>query len=153
MECREEDIYTITGYEFDWRRVGRRLLSDQKTRDIDREGGSEGDKREKMLLEWTRTKAHDATYGALVKVLRDLENNATADRVEELERKPRPSQGTTSTAYHPNVINIGLTFNSRQTQYLTKTTPAHPRMDVALPNMCGGVGVGVHVCWCVCVLS
>ena len=98
MECREEDIYTITFYDFDWQRVGRRLLSDQNTRDIDREGGSEGDKRERMLLQWKRTKARDATYGALVKVLRDLKNNATADRVEELERKPRPSQGTTSTA-------------------------------------------------------
>ena len=31
-----------------------------------------------MLLEWKRTKARDATYGALVKVLRDLEYNATA---------------------------------------------------------------------------
>ena len=48
-----------------------------------------------MLLQWKRTKARDATYGALVKVLRDLENNATADRVEELER-------TTSTAQYPN---------------------------------------------------
>ena len=88
IECSEEDIYKITGCDFDWKRVGRKLLSDQKTRDIDREGGSEGDKREKMLLEWKRTKARDATYGALaiVKVLRDLENSATADRVEELER-------------------------------------------------------------------
>ena len=40
MECREEVIYKIAGYDFDWRRVGQRLLSDQKTRDIDREGGS-----------------------------------------------------------------------------------------------------------------
>ena len=86
MECSEKDIYKITRYDFDWRHVGRRLISDQKTRDIDREGGSERDKREKMLLEWKRTKACDATYRALVKVLRDLENNATADRVEELER-------------------------------------------------------------------
>ena len=50
MECSEEDIYTIAGYDFDWVRVGRRLLSDQKVRDIDREGSSEGDKRETMLL-------------------------------------------------------------------------------------------------------
>ena len=40
-----------------------------------------------MLLEWKKTKSRDATYQALVKVLRDIENNATADRVEELERK------------------------------------------------------------------
>ena len=59
-----------------------RLLGDQKVRDIDREGGSEGEKSENMLLQWRRTKARDATYRALVKVLRDLENNATADRVE-----------------------------------------------------------------------
>ena len=59
MECRDEDIYKITGYDFDWRHVGRRLLSDQNTMNIDREGGSKGDKREKMLLEWKRTKACD----------------------------------------------------------------------------------------------
>ena len=87
MECSEDDIYTITGNDFDWRRVGRRLLGDQKVRDIDREGGSEGEKRENMLLQWKETKARDATYRALVKVLRDLDNNATADRVEELEEK------------------------------------------------------------------
>ena len=90
MECSEEDIYTITGYEFDWMPVGRRLLSDQKVMDIDREGGSEGEKREKMLLKWKKIKSRDATFQALVKVLRAIENNATADRVEDLERK---SQG------------------------------------------------------------
>ena len=90
MEVSEEDIYTITGYDFEWMRLGRRLVGDQKVRDIDREGTSEGDKREKMLLEWKSTKSRDATYQALVKVLRDLQNNATADRVEELERKRRP---------------------------------------------------------------
>ena len=86
LECIEEDIYTIAGYDFDWKRVGRRLLGDQKVRDIDREGGSEAEKRENMLLEWKRKKSHDATYQELVKVLRNIENNATADRVEELER-------------------------------------------------------------------
>ena len=91
MECTEEHIYTITGYDFDWRRVGRRLLGNQKITDINREfGDSEGEKREKMLLEWKRTKARSATYGALVKVLRDLENNATADRVEALEKNGIP---------------------------------------------------------------
>ena len=94
MECSENDIYTIAEYDFDWVRVGRRLklLSDQKVRDIDREGSSEGDKRETMLLEWKRTKSHDATYGKLVEVLRAVQNNATADRVEELERTSK-SQG------------------------------------------------------------
>ena len=86
MECSEEDIYTIAGYDFDWVRAGRRLLSDQKVRDIDREGSSEGDKRETMLLEWKRTKSCDATYLALVKALRAIQNNATADRVEALEK-------------------------------------------------------------------
>ena len=92
MEVSEEDIYTITGYDFEWMRLGRRLVGDQKVRDIDREGTSEGDKREKMLLEWKKLKSCDATYQALVIVLRAIENNATADLVEELERKRR-SQG------------------------------------------------------------
>ena len=90
MECSEEDIYTITDdgskYDFEWRRVGRRLVGDQKVMDIDRERGSENEKREKMLLEWKRTKPHDCTYHALVKVLRSVDNKATADRVEELEK-------------------------------------------------------------------
>ena len=90
MECSEEDIYTITGYDLDWKLVGRRLLNDQKVRDIDREGSSEREKRDNMLLEWKRIKSRDATYQALVKVLRAIENNATADRVEELERKRKP---------------------------------------------------------------
>ena len=89
MECSEEDIYTITGYDLNWKLVGRRLLNDQKVRDIDCEGSSEREKRDMMLLEWKRTKSRDATYQALVKVLRDIENNATADRVEELERKTK----------------------------------------------------------------
>ena len=83
MECSEDDIYTIAGYDFDWVRVGRRLIGNQQVRDIDRDGSSEGDKRETMLLEWKRTKSHDATYQALVKVLRAIRNNATADRIEE----------------------------------------------------------------------
>ena len=87
MECSEDDIYTITGYDFDWRRVGRRLLGRQKVEDIDREGGSEAEKRENMLLQWKRTKARDATYSALVKVLKELDYNESADRVEVLEEK------------------------------------------------------------------
>ena len=84
MECSEEDIYTIAGYDFDWKCVGRRLLGYLKVEDIDREGSSEAEKREMTLLEWKRTKSHDATYQALVKVLRNIKNNATADRIEEL---------------------------------------------------------------------
>eukprot|EP00731_Ephydatia_muelleri_P002922 Em0001g2922a len=94
MECSEEDIYTIAGYDFEWRVVGRRLLSDQRVRDIDCEGSSERDKRDKMLLEWKKAKSRDATYQALVKVLRAIENNATADRVEALEKSI--SQASTS---------------------------------------------------------
>ena len=99
MECSEEDIHIITEYDINWRHVGRRLVGDQKVRDIDNDRGSEDDKRKKMLLEWKRTKARDATYGALVKVLRDLKNNATADLVEELERKSRTSQGNIKLAH------------------------------------------------------
>ena len=107
MECSEDDIYTITGYDFDWRRVGRRLLGDQKVRDIDREGGSEGEKRENMLLQWKRTKARDATYRVLVKVLRDLDNNATADRVEKLEEtRITITQGNNLSALHNILAQI-----------------------------------------------
>ena len=56
-----------------------------------------------MLSEWKMTKARDATYGALVKVLRNLKKNATADRVEELERKFRTSKG--------NIVNLPTLHN------------------------------------------
>ena len=75
-------------FDFDWRRVGRRLLSDQKVSDIDNEQGTDTEKKNKMLFEWT--KSHDATYPTLVKVLRDIENNSTADQIEEwLENKKK----------------------------------------------------------------
>ena len=75
-------------FDFDWRRVFRRLLSDHKVSDIDRERIIEAEKKEKMLLEWITAKSHDATYPALVKVLRELKNNNTADQIEEwLEKK------------------------------------------------------------------
>ena len=101
MECSEEDIYTIAGYDFDWKLVGRRLLGNQKVTDIDLEGSSEGDTREKVLLEWKKTKSRDATYQALVKVLRTVQNNATADSVEALEKSK--SQGNKISPSHLHV--------------------------------------------------
>ena len=62
LECSEEDIYTIIGYEFDWKCVGRRLVGDQKVRDIDHEGHNEAERKDNMLLEWKRAKSGDATY-------------------------------------------------------------------------------------------
>ena len=84
IECSDDDIYKIADYEIDWRCLGRRIHCDQKIRDIDIEGKTEADKRDKMLLEWKRTKSHDATYQALGEMLRAMRNNATADRVQEL---------------------------------------------------------------------
>ena len=99
MECSQEDIYTIAGYDFDWRVVGRRLIGEQKVTDIDHhEGSSERNKRDMMLLEWNRTKSRDATYQVLVKVLRAIENNAAADRVEALEKSK--SQGNNISPSH-----------------------------------------------------
>eukprot|EP00731_Ephydatia_muelleri_P012857 Em0007g167a len=89
LKCSKKDIYKIAGYDFDWRRVGNRLIGDRKVKDIDHEKGSEGEKREKMLLKWKETKSCKATYQALVKVLRAIENNATADQVEELLREEK----------------------------------------------------------------
>ena len=40
-----------------------------------------------MLLKWKETKSCGATYQALMKVLREIGNNATADRVQELEQQ------------------------------------------------------------------
>ena len=82
--CSDGDILKIAQYDFDWRSVGKQLLSEQKVSDIDINGGSEQDKRDMMLLEWKRTESSRATYKALVDSLRYTENNLTADRVEKL---------------------------------------------------------------------
>ena len=106
MECSDEDIYTIARYGLNWITVGRRLIGDQKVTDIGRDCHSEEEKRDKMLLEWKKTKSHDATFQNLVKVLRELDNNATADRVEELMKKKSRPQGTCnkcSSALHVHV--------------------------------------------------
>eukprot|EP00731_Ephydatia_muelleri_P002687 Em0001g2687a len=114
MECSEEDMYKITGYQFDWRRVGRRLLSDQNVRDIDIEGGSEREKRDKMLIEWKRTKSRNATYQALVKELRAIGNNATADRVEELEWKNKQQDSNSMVCNDEDICTIaGYQFDWR----------------------------------------
>ena len=86
-ECSKEDIYKIAICDFDWKIVGRRLLGEQKVNDIDKEGSSEQDKRDKMLLKWKETMSCGATYQALMDVLRDMHYNETAARVQELEHK------------------------------------------------------------------
>ena len=98
-------MYTMAGYDFDWKCVGRRLLSDlQKVKDIncesqqlyvidiDNEGGIEEGMSEDKSLEWM---SHNRTcnYQELLKVGADRENNATAGHVEESEREFK-SQGT-----------------------------------------------------------
>ena len=87
-ECSVEDIYTITaassGYDFDWERVGRRLIGDQNVKDIKRESSNEAKRRENMLLEWKKTKARQATYQALVNALQATGYKTTAERVKEL---------------------------------------------------------------------
>ena len=91
VEYSDNDIFTITaeesGCDFDWRHAGRILVGDSKVTDIQNGYGSEGEKREKMLLEWKRMKSHDATCHELVKVLREIGNKAAADRVEEIQKR------------------------------------------------------------------
>ena len=93
MECSEEDIYTIARYDFDWVRVGRRLLNEKKVTDILHVVTFERDRKQTVLFEWKKGKSCDATYQALVRVLRAIGNNSTADRVEALEKNK--SQGNT----------------------------------------------------------
>ena len=90
MECSEEVMYTMTGYDFDWKCFTQQLY--MYVIDIDNEGGIEEGMGENKSLEWT---PHNptCTYQELVKVGADREKNATAGHVKELEREFK-SEGT-----------------------------------------------------------
>ena len=71
-------------FDFDWKRVGRRLIGDQCVRDIDREEHDEPNRRDRMLLTWLQQAGSKATCSRLVRVLDETGNRLTAERVTNL---------------------------------------------------------------------
>ena len=82
--CTHDGIWRIAQLDFDWKRVGRRLIGDQCVRDIDREEHDEQDRRDRMLSTWLQQAGSRATYSCLVKVLVDVGNKLTAEMVTRL---------------------------------------------------------------------
>ena len=89
MQCSKEHIYIIATFNFEWKTVGRRLITAQTIKDIDREGHSEQEKRDKMLERWLQSNGSGATYRVLINALSDVRNNQAAEEVRKLVKGRR----------------------------------------------------------------
>ena len=71
--------------DFDWRRVGRRLLdSEQNITDIGRDQPDEQNRRETMLMLWHSQRGKAATYRVLADKFRQLKYGHIAEQVEKM---------------------------------------------------------------------
>ena len=68
-------------------------MDPQDVEDIEREGHSEQEKRDKLLEVWYRRKGSGATYRVMMKAFNDVQNQQAAQMVKELLRSDN-SQGT-----------------------------------------------------------
>ena len=82
--CSSDVIWKIAQLDFEWKRVGRRLIGDQCVRDIDREERDEQNRRDRMLSTWLQQAGSRATYSCLVKVLEEVGYKETAENVTRL---------------------------------------------------------------------
>ena len=64
--------------------MGKRLIDSQLIKDIDREEQSEQNKRDTMLEKWLEMKGSEATYRALIDVLKVVQNTQVAEEVKKL---------------------------------------------------------------------
>ena len=87
VECSSDIIWQIALLPFDWRTLGRRLITPQRVSDIDREEHDEQNKRERMLSTWLQQEGSKATYRRLVEALERLGNKGTAEKVTKLVMK------------------------------------------------------------------
>ena len=83
-KCEVDVILKIALLQFDWERVGNRLLPLQIVSDVRRDQPDEANRREKMLTTWLQQKGAKATYARLVKEFNGLGFTATAEKVIEL---------------------------------------------------------------------
>ena len=71
--------------DFDWRRVGQRLLdSDRNIIDIGRDQPDEPNRRETMLMMWRSQKGSAATYRVLADTFKLLQYGRVAEKVEKM---------------------------------------------------------------------
>ena len=64
--------------------MGRRLLKSRDVEDVNQEGHSEQEKRDKMFEVWQRRKGSGATYRVLIKAFNEVQNQKAAEMVKDL---------------------------------------------------------------------
>lgn len=83
--CSTEHLNKIAAtFNYDWRAVGRRLVEARDVEDVDREGHSEQEKRDKIFEVWMKRKGSEATYRKLMNSFKEVHNQLAADMVKEL---------------------------------------------------------------------
>ena len=68
----------------DWKVVGKRLLTYQDVDDIEREGYSEQERRDKLFEVWRRKKGSGATYRVIINTFNEIKNQQAAEMVKNL---------------------------------------------------------------------
>ena len=87
-ECTIDNLLDIALLDFDWMRVGRRLLkSTQSITDISRDQPDEPNRRETVLMMWQSQKGSLASYSVLAETFEKLGYGNIAEKVKEMEGK------------------------------------------------------------------
>ena len=87
-ECTKDHLLKIALFDFDWMKVGRRLLvSEQNITDIGRDEPNESNRRDAVLMMWQRQKGSSATYRVLAETFEQLQYCEIAKKVKEMEGK------------------------------------------------------------------
>ncbi|KAL5505377.1 hypothetical protein EMCRGX_G006799 [Ephydatia muelleri] len=124
-ECTSGHLLKIALFNFDWRRVGRRLLaSQQNITDICREEPDEPNRREAVLMKWQSQKGSSATYSVLAEAFKTIGYGDIAE-------KAWPTSLMSSTETSAIVNTTGLSdqkdyFQKMLTKWLTLAPPQHP---------------------------
>ena len=83
--CSTEHLNKIAAnFTYDWTVVGRRLVDSQDVADIEKEGHSEQDKRDKLFEVWKRRKGFGATYREMMNAFNEVKNQQCVEMVKDL---------------------------------------------------------------------
>eukprot|EP00731_Ephydatia_muelleri_P003645 Em0001g3645a len=110
--CSTEHLNIIAAtFSYDWRVVGRRLVDSQDVDDIEREGHSEQEMRDKLFEVWKRRRGSGATYRVVMKAFNDVKNQQAAEMLKDLlssipQGVPQAAQTTPSSAASPLSVEI-----------------------------------------------
>ena len=71
-------------FTYDWMVVGRRLVDTQDVADIEKEGHSEQDKKDKLFEVWKRRKGCGTTYREMMNAFSGSKNQQCVEMVKDL---------------------------------------------------------------------